>query len=62
MLLPLERADPLEPAGEGLAVARALAEELQEPGFLDLLLEPLLEAVVGFIAFLVGVDSHAGAG
>ena len=39
---------------EGLA----LSQKLNQARFLDLLLEALLQAVIGLFAFLVGMDSH----
>lgn len=58
----LEGALALEAAAWLLFVLAALAQKLDQAGFLDLLLEPLLKAVVGFLSAFVGVDSHkAGA-
>ena len=62
VLLALEGADALEAAREWLFVRVALAQLLRQARPLELLLEPLLEAVTGFVAVLDRVDSHRGEG
>ncbi len=54
----LESTQTLETTTRLAHVHAALAHQLDEAGFLDLLLEALLEAVIGFFAVLVCVDSH----
>lgn len=58
MLLALEGLQADE-ALAGLATeGGTLAEETDQARTLDLLLEPLLQAIIGLFAFLVCVDCH----
>ncbi len=58
IILALECAEALKTLARLAHVDFALAHTLDESGFLDLLLEALLQAVIGLFAFLVCVDCH----
>lgn len=54
----LEGANPKKAARGFLLKVPPFAQKLCEPCILKLLFKPLLDAVIGFVAFFVRMDSH----